>query len=88
MLPPFGYNVLINAPLLHASRYNVLGRQLPPELGDKEKSMAIVKQHSSGAKEWQLGKTKVRVHMVINCYSQVKGAIAMETLGLKMNVGF
>ena len=41
-------------------RYNVLGRQLSPSLGPKEKCTAILQQYNVGStKDWQTGKTKV-----------------------------
>ena len=44
-------------------RYAVLGRQVGAQVtGERERSMAILRQHDTGSKEWQLGKTKVRVN--------------------------
>ena len=40
-------------------RYGVLGREVGRGMDEKEKSMAILKQHDSEKKDWQLGKTKV-----------------------------
>ena len=56
-------------------RYGVLGRQLFPNLREREKCMAIMKEHDTSTKsrDWQIGKTKVcfthtRTHLHARTY--------------------
>ena len=51
-------------------RYSVLGRQVSAELDTKAKGAAILRQHDSSCKDWQVGKTKVGF-IVCNCTVQL-----------------
>ena len=43
-------------------RYGVLGREVGRGMEEKQKCVAILRQHDTANKDWQLGKTKVHVY--------------------------